>query len=89
MPVSLTRVASHGEGIAEVLVTQGEVVTFHGDAVPLNHQLVLPLEAPDGELARCSQIPLLLRRPFLLHQARPPLTRLHDLGNSVYDWGWG
>ena len=61
------------------LFSQGEKFSLHRYAVSLDKHLVVALETSQRKAGAGPEVERLLRRPFLFYQARPPLTRLHDL----------
>ena len=61
------------------LFSQGEKFPLHRYATSLDQHFVVALETSQRKAGAGPEVERLLRRPFLLRQTRPALTRLHDL----------
>ena len=60
-------------------LSQDERFSLHRYALSLDQHFVVALETSQRKAGAGPEVERLLRRPFLLHQTRPALTRLHDL----------
>ena len=93
--IFLTAATGHSEVPNSGLFSEGEKFPLHRYATSLDQHFVVALETSQREAVAGPEVERFIRRPFLLRQTHPALTRLHDLhrettgglGNGV--WGGG
>ena len=77
--IFLTTTTGHSELPNSSLFSQGEKFPLHRYATSLDQHFVVALETSQRKAGAGPEVERFIRSPFLPHQTRPALTRLHDL----------